>query len=92
MNGEPECDEASWGGLREIPAEPSWAGHMMKQLRRHNKVKPLQGVGCAPVVVEATRQELMDRLGHARKAGLIAFRRRMVRCIGHPTVSMLLSL
>lgn len=76
LNGDPESDVASWAALvslQGIPAEPSWASHMMQQLRRDDKVKSLQGVGCAPVVVEATRQELMDGLGRARKAGLIPF-------------------
>jgi hypothetical protein len=42
-------------------------------MREDEKIQSLFGVGCAPAVVNATRDDLLERIGQARKANLIAF-------------------
>jgi len=72
----PQADALSWAALvslQGLPADPSWGEHLLEMLRRDGKVKPLFGVGCCPAVVDATREELMERIGQARKANLISF-------------------
>jgi hypothetical protein len=75
-NDEQHADALSWAtlaSLQGLPADPSWGSYVIEELRQVGKLKPLFGVGCSPAVVEATREELMDRIGQARKANLISF-------------------
>jgi hypothetical protein len=64
---------ASLANLQGVPSAPSWGDAILSKLREDEKIQPLFGVGCAPAVVNATRDELMERIGQARKVGLIAF-------------------
>lgn len=69
-------DALSWASmvsLQGLPASPSWAGPILRKLRDEGKIKPLFGVGCSPAVVEATRNDLMETIGQARKESLIDF-------------------
>jgi len=76
LNSEEEADAASWAtvvGLQGLPAHPSWGRQILSRLRNEGKMKPLSGVGCTPSVIEATREEWMDRIGSARRSGLTEF-------------------
>lgn len=76
LNGEADADVASWAtivSLQGLPAHPSWSGPILGQLRKDGKMKPLEGVGCFPAVIDATRAEWMERIGSARRSGLIDF-------------------
>ena len=76
LNGAADADDMSWACLATLqgpPAEPSWAVPIFQRLRSEGKVKPMVGIGCSPAVVEATREELMESIGNARKAALIKF-------------------
>ncbi|AXC15443.1 hypothetical protein ACPOL_6199 [Acidisarcina polymorpha] len=76
LNDEEQAVDLSWAALvslQGLPAVLSWGGHVMGRLREDGKVKPLVGVGCSPVLVDATREELMNRIGQARRANLTSF-------------------
>jgi hypothetical protein len=42
-------------------------------MRRDRLIRRLDGIGCNPAVVQGTREDLMRRIGEARKAGLLSF-------------------
>jgi len=73
-NDEPEADTLSWASLvnlQGLPASPTWGEAILAKLREEGKLKPLFGVGCSPAVVEATREELMERIGESVREKLV---------------------
>lgn len=68
LNDDQETDCLTWStlvSLLGIPAHPDWAGTMIGELRRDKKIVPLSGIGCSPVLIQATREEMLVRLGAA---------------------------
>ena len=45
-----------------LPADPRWGAAMMDVLEREEKVQELEGIGCQPVVIHATRSSLLEAL------------------------------
>jgi len=73
---EPAADTLSWASLvslQGLPAAPTWGEAILAKLREEGKLKPLFGVGCSPAVVEATREELMERIGELVREKLVTF-------------------
>jgi hypothetical protein len=76
MNDEPQTQELVWAtlvSLLGLPADPRWGSHVLEELRNEKKIVPLAGIGCSPVVIEATREEMLERIGRSRAAGNIQF-------------------
>ena len=42
-----------------LPAEPSWADHVLSVVEEDERIKELDGVGCHPVLVSATTEEAL---------------------------------
>jgi hypothetical protein len=59
--------------LLELPADPQWGDVILGEMRRDRLIRRLDGIGCNPAVVHGTREDLMERIGEARKAGLLSF-------------------
>lgn len=63
-----DSEDLAWAtlvSLQGLPADPRWGGHILETLRQEKKLVPLDGFGCTPAVVHATRQELLERIGQA---------------------------
>lgn len=76
MNDEPETQELVWAtlvSLLGLPGDPRWGGYLLSELRQEKKLVPLAGIGCAPSVIMATREEMLERIGKARFSGSIPF-------------------
>ena len=43
-----------------LPAIPDWAEAMMRVLKANNRITPLDGIGCSPVVVSASTEEVLE--------------------------------
>ena len=56
-----------------LPADPQWSGWLLDWLERENKVHPVQGVGCEPVVIAATRDELLQAVARGLQEGALSF-------------------
>jgi hypothetical protein len=54
-----------------IPVLPEWCTWIASELTRRRLSKPLLGVGCSPVVVEADKKLLLSVVSSGLKAGLI---------------------
>ena len=55
-----------------IPLLPCWSSWIGANLRRQNRVHPLLGLGCNPVLVAASKQELLDLIAGAVKRGVLS--------------------
>jgi hypothetical protein len=56
-----------------LPAAPEWAQHISKALEVEGRVQPLDGIGCEPVLVTATADEVLAWISAALKSGAVAF-------------------
>jgi hypothetical protein len=76
LNDQPHTQDMMWGTLAillGLPVIPEWGPHMLGELRRANKIKPLPGVGCAPAVIEVTREQMLAWLGRECAEGHLHF-------------------
>jgi hypothetical protein len=55
-----------------LPAAPEWAGAGVQMLRDADKIKVIQGFNCSPVVVTATRDEVLAWIGTQVTSGLLS--------------------
>jgi hypothetical protein len=66
INGDvPDLAWATLVSLQGLPADPRWGDHLLETLRQDKKLLPLVGIGCAPAVLQGTREELLERIGQA---------------------------
>jgi hypothetical protein len=76
MNDEPQTQDLVWAtlvSLLGLPADPRWGAHLLEELRQEKKILPVAGIGCSPVVIQATREEMLERIGRSRAAESISF-------------------
>jgi hypothetical protein len=76
INDEPQTQDLVWAtlvSLLGLPADPRWGTYLLEELRQEKKIAPLAGIGCSPVVIQATREEMLERIGRSRAAGNIPF-------------------
>jgi hypothetical protein len=76
LNYQPHTRDLTWAtlvSLLGLPADPPWGSHILAELHRNQKIKPLDGIGCDPVVINATREELLEQIGHACAEGKLSF-------------------
>ena len=76
LNYHQHTREAAWAtlvSLQGLPADPRWGAYILAELDRENKIRLMAGIGCAPVCIASTRDELLERIGRARASGLLPF-------------------
>jgi hypothetical protein len=56
-----------------LPADPRWSKWLLDWLEHDDKVHPVQGIGCEPVVVAATRDELLQAVAKGLQEGALSF-------------------
>jgi len=56
-----------------LPAEPSWADHVLGVVEAEKRIKPLDGIGCQPVMVSATTEEMLTWIGDGLKSRTLSF-------------------
>jgi hypothetical protein len=54
-----------------LPAEPSWAEHVLGVVEAEERIKPLDGIGCQPVLISATTEEVLEWIGEGIKSHAI---------------------
>jgi hypothetical protein len=54
-----------------LPVVPDWAPWFMEQLKHRKAIRSLVGLGCAPVVVQGTKQSFLDWISEGLKQGVI---------------------
>ena len=56
-----------------LPAEPSWAEHVLGVVETEERIKPLDGIGCQPVLISATTEEVLERIGDGLRSKALSF-------------------
>jgi hypothetical protein len=59
-----------------LPAEPSWADHVLGVLEAEERIKPLDGIGCRPVLISATTEEVLEWIGEGLRREALSFPRK----------------
>jgi hypothetical protein len=75
MHLDVETKELAWAtlvSLLGVPADPRWGETVLGGMRKDKLIRRLDGIGCNPAIIHGTRQDVMDRIGEALKAGLLA--------------------
>ncbi len=56
-----------------LPAEPSWAEHILGVLEADERIKALDGIGCQPVLISATTEEVLAWIGDGLQSKAVSF-------------------
>ena len=68
--------EEAWATLvsfQGLPADPSWANHILQIVEEKRKIEELDGIGCQPVLISATTEEMLEWIGHGLCSEMLAF-------------------
>jgi hypothetical protein len=56
-----------------LPAEPSWAEHILGVVEAEERIKALDGIGCQPVLISATTEEMLEWIGDGLRSKALRF-------------------
>jgi hypothetical protein len=68
--------EQAWATLVNflgLPADPGWADDILRIIESKRKVEEIDGIGCEPVVISATTEEVLEWVGEGLRAGSLSF-------------------
>jgi hypothetical protein len=68
--------EEAWATLASflgLPADPAWADYVLAVVERKRRIEEIDGIGCAPVLVSATTEEMLEWIGEGLRTGELAF-------------------
>jgi hypothetical protein len=68
--------EEAWATLANflgLPADPGWADHILRIIESKRKVEEIDGIGCEPVLISATTEEVLEWIGDAVRAQALPF-------------------
>ena len=68
--------EEAWATLVSflgLPADPAWADHVLAVVERMKRIEEIDGIGCQPVLVSATTEEMLEWIGEGLRSGKLAF-------------------
>jgi hypothetical protein len=55
-----------------LPGEPAWADHVLSTIEAEERVTEIDGIGCQPVLISATTEEILDWMNEGlRKHNLV---------------------
>jgi hypothetical protein len=59
-----------------LPAETSWAEYILGVVEAEERIKALDGIGCQPVLISATTEEVLDWIGDGLRSRVLSFQER----------------
>jgi hypothetical protein len=68
--------EEAWATLVSflgLPAAPMWADHVLGIVERKKRVEEIDGIGCEPVLISATTEEVLEWIGGGLCSQELAF-------------------
>lgn len=68
--------EEAWATLANflgLPADPRWAEHILRIIESKRKVEEIDGIGCGPVQISATTEEVLEWVGAGLRTGGLSF-------------------
>ena len=55
-----------------LPGDPAWAEHVLRVVESEERIKPLDGIGCQPVLISATTEEVLEWIGDGLKSHVLS--------------------
>jgi len=71
--------EEAWATLVSflgLPADPTWAEHILGIVEGKKRIEEIDGIGCQPVVISATTEEVLEWIGEGLRASNLSFQER----------------
>ena len=68
--------EEAWAVLVSflgLPADPTWAGHILGIVERKKRIEEIDGIGCEPAVISATTEEMLEWIGDGLRSKALVF-------------------
>jgi hypothetical protein len=56
-----------------LPADPSWADYVLGVVERKKRVEDIDGIGCEPVLISATTEEMLEWIGEGLRTLALTF-------------------
>jgi len=67
--------EEAWAALVSflgLPADPAWADHILQIVEEKRRIEELAGIGCQPVLISATTEEMLEWIGDGLRNRVLA--------------------
>ncbi len=68
--------EEAWATLVSflgLPADPTWAEHILGIVEGKKRIEEIDGIGCQPVLISTTTEEVLDWIGDGLRLQTLAF-------------------
>jgi hypothetical protein len=68
--------EEAWAtlvGFLGLPADPTWAHEILAVVERKKRIEQLDGIGCEPVLISATTEEMLEWIGEGLGSRVLTF-------------------
>jgi hypothetical protein len=68
--------EEAWATLVSflgLPADPTWADHILGIVEERERIEEIDGIGCQPVLITATTEEKLEWIGRGLRSLTLAF-------------------
>lgn len=68
--------EEAWAALVSflgLPAAPVWADHVLAIVERKKRIEEIDGIGCEPVLISATTEEVLEWIGEGLRSHALGF-------------------
>ena len=52
-----------------MPADPTWAEHVLGIVEGKKRIEEIDGIGCQPVLISATTEEVLEWIGDGLRSG-----------------------
>jgi hypothetical protein len=56
-----------------LPADQLWAEHVLGVIEAEQRIKPLDGIGCQPVLISATTEEVLEWIREGLRSHVLSF-------------------
>ena len=67
--------EEAWAALVNflgLPADPAWADYILGVVERKKRIEEIDGIGCEPVLISATTEEMLEWIGQGLRSHVLA--------------------
>jgi hypothetical protein len=68
--------EGAWAALVSflgLPADPTWADQILAVVEQKKRIEEIDGIGCWPVLISATTEEMLEWIGNGLRSQALAF-------------------
>jgi hypothetical protein len=56
-----------------LPADSTWADHVLGIVERKKRIEEIDGIGCEPVLISAATEEMLQWIGEGLRSQVLAF-------------------